>query len=54
MLAKEGVLWSKGVLSAPRVSAAASASAIKQALGAVACASASGNGLISLVTQKFF
>ena len=29
MLAKEGVLWSKGVLSAPRVSAAASASAIK-------------------------
>ena len=52
MLAKEGVLWSKGVLSAPRVSAPACA--IEQALYAAACTSASGNGLIRFVTQKFF
>ena len=54
MLAKEGVLWSKGVLSAPGVSAAAPASALEQALGAAACVSASGNGPISLVTRKAF
>ena len=54
MLAKEGVLWSKGVLSAPRVGAAACASASEQASNAAACASASGSGLISFVTQQFF
>ena len=49
MLVKEGVLWSKGVLSAPGVSAAASAPALEQGLGAAVCPSASGNGLLSPV-----